>query len=122
MRFMILNTQVGRLTYLNTRRPKYEAAFTRLTRQAVPPLLDAVNLRHGARILDVATGPGYVAAAAAARGARALGVDFSAPMVAHARAINPAVEFQEGDAEVLGRRRTTSGSLKSGLTELADKE
>lgn len=80
---------------------EYEAAFTRLTRQAVAPLLDAVNLRHGARLLDVATGPGYVAAAAAARGARALGIDFSAPMVAHARAINPAVEFQEGDAEAL---------------------
>ena len=80
---------------------EYEAAFTRLTRQAVAPLLDAVNLRHGARLLDVATGPGYVAAAAAARGARALGVDFSAPMVAHASAINPAVEFQEGDAEAL---------------------
>jgi SAM-dependent methyltransferase len=80
---------------------EYEAGFARLTRQAVAPLLDAVNLRHGARLLDVATGPGYVAAAAAARGARALGVDFSAPMVAHARAINPAVEFQEGDAEAL---------------------
>ena len=46
---------------------EYEAAFTRLTRQAVAPLLDAVNLRHGARLLDVAAGPGYVAAAAAAR-------------------------------------------------------
>ena len=80
---------------------EYGAAFTRLTRQSVIPLLDAVNLRHGARLLDVATGPGYVAAAAAARGARALGVDFSAPMVAHARAINPAVEFQEGDAEAV---------------------
>ncbi len=34
---------------------EYEAAFTRLTRQAVAPLLDAVNLRHGARLLDVAT-------------------------------------------------------------------
>ena len=49
---------------------EYEAGFARLTRQAVAPLLDAVNLRHGARLLDVAIGPGYVAAAAAARGAR----------------------------------------------------
>ena len=46
---------------------EYDAAFTRLTRQAVAPLSDAVNLRHGARLLDVATGAGYVAAAAAAR-------------------------------------------------------
>jgi ubiquinone/menaquinone biosynthesis C-methylase UbiE len=80
---------------------EYEAAFTRVTSQAVGPLLDAVNLRHGSRLLDVATGPGHVAAAAAARGAKALGVDFSAPMVAHARTINPAAEFREGDAEAL---------------------
>jgi ubiquinone/menaquinone biosynthesis C-methylase UbiE len=80
---------------------EYDAAFARVTRQAIGPLLDAVNLRPGARLLDVATGPGYVAAAAAARGAKAVGVDFSAPMVAHARTINPAVEFQEGDAEAI---------------------
>ncbi len=80
---------------------EYEAAFARVTSQAIGPLLDAVGLCPGARLLDVATGPGYVAAAAAVRGARAVGVDFSAPMVAHARTINPAVEFQEGDAEAL---------------------
>ena len=80
---------------------EYEDAFARLTRQAIGPLLDAVNLRQGVRLLDIATGPGYVAAAAAARGARVLGVDFSAPMVARARELNPAIEFQEGDAEEL---------------------
>ena len=80
---------------------EYEAAFARVTSQAIGPLLDAVDLRHGARMLDVATGPGYVAAAAAERGARAVGVDFSAPMVARARTIYPAVEFQEGDAEAI---------------------
>jgi SAM-dependent methyltransferase len=80
---------------------EYDAAFARVTSQAIGPLLDAVGLRPGARLLDVATGPGYVAAAAAARGASAVGVDFSAPMVAHARTINPAVEFQEGDAEAI---------------------
>ena len=63
--------------------------------------MDAVGLRQGVRLLDIATGPGYVAAAAAARGARAVGLDFAAPMVAHARTMNPAVEFQEGGAEAL---------------------
>jgi SAM-dependent methyltransferase len=63
--------------------------------------LDAVELRQGSRLLDVASGPGYVAAAAAARGAKVVGVDLSAPMVAHARAVNPTVEFQVGDAEAL---------------------
>jgi hypothetical protein len=38
---------------------EYEAGFARLTRQAVAPLLDAVNLRHGDRLLDVATGPAF---------------------------------------------------------------
>ena len=80
---------------------EYEAAFARVTSQAIGPLLDAVDLHPGARLLDVATGPGYVAAAATARGARAVGVDFSASMVAHARTINPAVEFQQGDAEAI---------------------
>jgi SAM-dependent methyltransferase len=80
---------------------EYEDAFARLTRQAIGPLLDAVDLRHGIRLLDIATGPGYVAAAAAARGARVVGIDFSAPMVARARELNPAIEFQEGDAEGL---------------------
>jgi ubiquinone/menaquinone biosynthesis C-methylase UbiE len=80
---------------------EYEDAFARLTRQAIGPLLEAVNARQGIRLLDVATGPGYVAAAAAARGARVTGIDFSAPMVARARDLNPAVEFQVGDAEAL---------------------
>jgi ubiquinone/menaquinone biosynthesis C-methylase UbiE len=80
---------------------EYEDAFARLTRQAIGPLLDAVNLRQGVRLLDIATGPGYVATAAAARGARVVGIDFSGPMVARARELNPAIEFQEGDAEEL---------------------
>lgn len=80
---------------------EYEAAFTRITSQAIGSLLDAVDLRHGTRMLDVATGPGHVAAAAAERGARVVGIDFSAPMVARARTIHPEVEFQEGDAEAI---------------------
>jgi len=80
---------------------EYDAAFARVTSQAIGPLLDAVDLRNGARMLDVASGPGYVAAAAAARGAGVVGVDFSAPMVARARMIYPTVEFQEGDAEAI---------------------
>jgi ubiquinone/menaquinone biosynthesis C-methylase UbiE len=80
---------------------EYEEAFARLTRQAISPLLDASGLRHGVRLLDVATGPGFVAAAAAERGARVVGIDFSASMIARARERNPTVEFHEGDAEAL---------------------
>jgi SAM-dependent methyltransferase len=55
----------------------------------------------GTQILDVATGPGYVAAGADARGAHAIGIDFAADMVAAARRRYPRIEFREGDAENL---------------------
>jgi ubiquinone/menaquinone biosynthesis C-methylase UbiE len=80
---------------------RYHEAFGHLTTQAMDPLLEAVDVRSGVRMLDVATGPGYVAAAAAQRGASVVGVDFSAAMVAEARRRYPAVTFQEGDAEEL---------------------
>src|SRR5438874_1084417 len=73
----------------------------RHTRQAVDPLLDSAEVRSGARTLDVASGPGYAAAAAAARGARVAALDFSAAMVELARSQNPEIEFREGDAEAL---------------------
>jgi ubiquinone/menaquinone biosynthesis C-methylase UbiE len=79
----------------------YDRAFGQLTSQAITSLLDAVDLKTGEKILDIASGPGYVAAAAAQRGAAVLGVDFSAAMVAHARANHPGLEFREGNAEQL---------------------
>jgi SAM-dependent methyltransferase len=53
------------------------------------------------RVLDVATGPGHIAAAAAQRGARVVGLDFSSAMVAEAIQRYPPVDFREGDAEAL---------------------
>lgn len=79
----------------------YHDAFGPLTAQAIEPLLDAVRLKKGMTFLDIASGPGYVAAAAAKRGATVLGVDFSAAMVAHAQQLQHGVEFREGDAEAL---------------------
>ena len=63
----------------------YDHFWGDLSLQAIGPLLDAVGARKGARLLDVATGPGYAAAIAALRGADAIGVDYSAAMVAEAR-------------------------------------
>ena len=77
----------------------YHDAFSRLTRQAVEPLLDAARVGAGKRVLDVATGPGYAADAAARRGAEPVGIDFSETMVAQARRLFPALEFRSGDAE-----------------------
>ena len=80
---------------------EYHQAFGSLTRQAIGPLLAAVRLESGMTLLDVASGPGYVAAAASKRGATVIGVDFSAAMVAHAQQLHPEAEFREGDAERL---------------------
>src|SRR5262249_56363460 len=52
-------------------------------------------------VLDVATGPGYVAAAAVRRGASVVAVDFSEAMLAEARRHHPAIDFRSGDAEAL---------------------
>jgi ubiquinone/menaquinone biosynthesis C-methylase UbiE len=79
----------------------YERVFGPITRQAVDQLLDAAGVGSETRMLDVATGPGYVAAKAWSRGARALGVDRSPQMLDRARQLNPQIHFQEGDAEQL---------------------
>jgi SAM-dependent methyltransferase len=79
----------------------YQDAFGTLTTQAIGPLLDAAHVGPGVRVLDVATGPGYVAAAAARRGAAVVAVDFSTAMLAEARRHHPRIDFQAGDAEAL---------------------
>jgi len=79
----------------------YSDAFGALTAQTADALLDAVRARTGTRLLDVATGPGFIAAAAEARGAQVAGLDFSPAMIAAARARHPSIEFEEGDAQAL---------------------
>jgi ubiquinone/menaquinone biosynthesis C-methylase UbiE len=49
-------------------------------------------------VIDIATGPGQIAAACAARGARVLGVDVAQEMVALARRRYPELEFMRIDA------------------------
>jgi SAM-dependent methyltransferase len=79
----------------------YGGFFEPVTAGAIPALLDAAGVARGSRVLDVASGPGAVAAAAAARGATVVGVDLSSEMVAVARGRHPGLSFQEGDAERL---------------------
>ena len=79
----------------------YHDHFSPITTQAIGALLDAAAVGPGTRVVDVATGAGYAAAAATARGAVALGVDFSPAQLAAARRDHPAVEFREGDAGAL---------------------
>lgn len=79
----------------------YRQAWSRLTAQAIEPLLEAVQLEPGQRLLDVACGPGDLAAAALGRGARPTGVDLAPAMVDLARRLHPEIAFEEGDAEAL---------------------
>jgi SAM-dependent methyltransferase len=76
----------------------YEDHFGALTAQCIEPLLDAVEAHAGDALLDIATGPGYIAAAAARRGAMVTGLDFSSAMIAEATALHPGISFREGDA------------------------
>jgi SAM-dependent methyltransferase len=72
-----------------------------MTVRIAEPLLDAAGVRHDMRLLDVATGPGYAAERAAARGAHPIGIDIAEGMLALARRRRPELEFRWGDAEEL---------------------
>jgi SAM-dependent methyltransferase len=85
-----------------TRKAKtYDRLTGRATAHLVVPLLEAAGVQSGTRVLDVACGPGHLAAGAAAKGAKPVGLDAAEGMVAVARARYPEIEFQQGDAEQL---------------------
>jgi SAM-dependent methyltransferase len=79
----------------------YVDGFGALVAEGIGPLLDRVKVTRGDRVLDVGTGPGLVAAAAAERGANPVGLDFSEAMLAEARRLHPQIEFRGGSAESL---------------------
>jgi SAM-dependent methyltransferase len=103
---------------------EYHHAFGSLTTQTIEPLLDAARLKSGMTFLDIASGPGYVAAAAAKRGATVLGVDFSAAMVAQAQQLHPGIDFREGDAEglPLGNGLFDAAAMNFGILHLGRPE
>jgi SAM-dependent methyltransferase len=79
----------------------YHHFFTPVTGQLAGALLDAAGVGAGCRVLDVGSGAGVVAGAAAARGAAVVGLDGSEQMVALARRTYPGVQFRRGDAHQL---------------------
>ena len=79
----------------------YDEAVSPLTGQTIQPLLDSLEPLRGARLLDVACGPGHLAAAAALRGAQAEGLDFAPTMIEQAQRLYPLLRFAEGDAHAL---------------------
>lgn len=79
----------------------YDSLVGQMTRQAVDGLLAAVDARSGAKLLDVASGPGYVAAEATRRGLDAIGTDIAGDMVDEARRRFTKAKFDIADAENL---------------------
>jgi SAM-dependent methyltransferase len=85
----------------------YADTFERATRLFADALLDAVDLKPGQQVLDVACGTGYVAGLAQARGASARGADFSEAMLAQAARLHTSIEFDHADAEALPYRNNS---------------
>lgn len=83
------------------RADSYRDTTARITTQAIPTLLAQIRVRVGLRVLDICSGPGFAAGAAAAIGASADGVDFAPEMVREAGGRFPDCRFFEGDAQDL---------------------
>jgi len=73
----------------------YYDAFSAVTNRAIEPLLKAAYVGNGTRLLDVATGPGTLAAKAAERGARVIGIDIAPPMIELAHTLHPHLDVLE---------------------------
>lgn len=94
---------------------KYHERLSGVTTQSVDALLDAAGVRSGSRVLDVATGAGYIAGAAAQRGAEVIGIDFSAAQVRMARERYPEIRFEQADAEALPFEPDTFDAVVNGF-------
>ena len=79
----------------------YTDYMAQVTATFAEPLLDAARVEAGTDVLDVATGPGVIAGAAARRGARVVGIDVADAMVELAASRQPEGTFVRGDAESL---------------------
>ncbi len=97
------------------RADSYGRLTGRVTAGTCDALLDAAGVVSGARVLDLASGPGHVSRAIADRGARPTGLDLSEGMLASARAQYPQLEFVRGDAEDLPFPDSTFDAVVGGF-------
>jgi SAM-dependent methyltransferase len=93
----------------------YSAHWATLTSRLSDPLLDAVSAGPGLRLLDVACGPGDLAARAVERGATSVGIDIAEAMVEIARQRFPQAEFRRADAQSLPFQDGSFGAVVGNL-------
>ncbi len=72
-----------------------------LTARANGSLLAAAGVARGLQVLDVGSGPGDLAAAAAGLGADTVGIDAAPSMVRRAALANPSIPFRLGSFEAI---------------------
>ena len=83
---------------------------------AVERLAELAGARQGTRLLDLATGTGTAARAAARRGAAVIGVDRSPGMLAIARELSSEIDLRLADAFALPFDRGTFDAVTCGLS------
>jgi SAM-dependent methyltransferase len=84
------------------------ATYGTFRRDYSSALYDAIMARTGAaagrRAIDLGCGPGFVASALVGRGWRAVGLDFSQPMLSEARSAHPALPLVRARGEAMAIR------------------
>lgn len=79
----------------------YGKSWGHITSTFIPAILRNLPKLDGSRLLDLATGPGYVTEAASELGANVSGIDFSPNMIAYAQKNFPNLDFYIADAQYL---------------------
>ncbi len=77
------------------------AFLSPVTARVIGAILGAVAAGPGVQLLDVGSGPGDLAAAAAALGADAVGIDVAPSMVRRAALAHPSIPFRIGSFEAI---------------------
>ncbi|MGC0366565.1 SAM-dependent methyltransferase [Rhodococcus sp. 27YEA15] len=79
----------------------YHRELGPLTSRVAAATVDAARVSAGDRLLDLGTGPGYIAAEAISRGVEVTATDIAEPMVDRARADVPQARVEVADARCL---------------------
>lgn len=80
---------------------EYHELWGKLTNSAALKMLDLLDFNKGDKLLDLATGSGYVAIEAHKRGVNVVGLDISPNQIELAKSITPKIDYVIGDMEHL---------------------